>query len=123
MRATKKPVEIEFYQWWYNGDHPDDGAAFEAPGEFEGKLVRYFRRPEPEYAGNKVHDVCGKKWHWHGWIETLEGGHTVCPGDVVITGVKGEHYPCKPDIFVETYDFLWQQSPFEFILPERPNKA
>jgi hypothetical protein len=42
--------------------------------------------------------------HNHGWIETLEGGHTVCPGDWIITGVKGEHYPCKPDIFEMTYE-------------------
>lgn len=36
-------------------------------------------------------------------IETLEGVHKVSPGDVVITGVKGERYPCKPDIFAATY--------------------
>ena len=40
----------------------------------------------------------------HGWIDTLEGGHIVCPGDWIITGVKGEHYPCKPDIFEMTYE-------------------
>jgi hypothetical protein len=39
-----------------------------------------------------------------GWIETLEGGHHVTPGDWIITGVKGEHYPCKPDIFEMTYE-------------------
>jgi len=27
-------------------------------------------------------------------------------GDWIITGVRGEHYPCKPDIFKETYDVL-----------------
>lgn len=42
--------------------------------------------------------------HLHGWIDTLEGGHTVCPGDVIITGVAGEMYPCKPDIFAKTYE-------------------
>lgn len=36
-------------------------------------------------------------------IETLEGTLTVSPGDWVIKGVKGEHYPCKPDIFEQTY--------------------
>ena len=40
----------------------------------------------------------------HGWIETLEGGHVVCPGDWVITGVEGEKYPCKPRIFEKTYE-------------------
>jgi len=37
-------------------------------------------------------------------IETLEGTMTASPGDYVITGVKGEKYPCKPDIFEATYD-------------------
>jgi len=38
------------------------------------------------------------------WIETLEGGHVVTPGDYIITGVKGERYPCKEDIFLTTYE-------------------
>jgi hypothetical protein len=37
-------------------------------------------------------------------IGTLEGDMTVSPGDWVIRGVKGEFYPCKPDIFAATYD-------------------
>ena len=37
-------------------------------------------------------------------IQTLEGPHFVIPGDWIITGVKGEHYPCKPDIFEATYE-------------------
>lgn len=37
-------------------------------------------------------------------IATLEGAHWVDPGDYVIKGVAGEFYPCKPDIFVKTYD-------------------
>lgn len=37
-------------------------------------------------------------------ISTLEGDHTVSPGDFVIRGVQGEHYPCKPNIFLATYD-------------------
>jgi hypothetical protein len=40
------------------------------------------------------------------WIETLEGGHVVTPGDYVITGVKGERYPCKEDIFLATYELV-----------------
>jgi hypothetical protein len=39
----------------------------------------------------------------HG-IYTLEGTMTVSPGDWIITGVKGERYPCKPDIFEATYE-------------------
>jgi len=42
--------------------------------------------------------------HVHGWIDTLEGGHIVCPGDWIITGVAGENYPCKPKIFAATYE-------------------
>lgn len=38
------------------------------------------------------------------WIKTLEGSLAVGPGDWVITGVKGEKYPCKPDIFEATYE-------------------
>ena len=38
------------------------------------------------------------------WIRTLEGDMFVTPGDYIITGVKGEHYPCKPDIFEATYE-------------------
>jgi len=40
----------------------------------------------------------------HGWLETLEGGHEVTPGDWIITGIKGEKYPCKPDIFEQTHE-------------------
>ena len=39
-----------------------------------------------------------------GYIDTLEGAHIVTPGDWIITGVKGEFYPCKPDIFELTYE-------------------
>jgi hypothetical protein len=38
------------------------------------------------------------------YIETLEGRLYVNEGDWIITGVKGEKYPCKPDIFERTYD-------------------
>jgi len=37
-------------------------------------------------------------------IMTLEGKMAVSPGDWIIKGVKGEFYPCKPDIFAATYD-------------------
>jgi hypothetical protein len=38
-------------------------------------------------------------------IETLEGRMTASPGDWIIKGVKGEFYPCKPDIFRDTYAY------------------
>jgi len=37
-------------------------------------------------------------------IPTLEGEHIATEGDWIIKGVNGEFYPCKPDIFVKTYE-------------------
>jgi len=37
-------------------------------------------------------------------IPTLEGDHYAQPGDLIIKGVAGEFYPCKPEIFAETYE-------------------
>jgi hypothetical protein len=39
-------------------------------------------------------------------IETLEGNMKANPGDWIITGVNGERYPCKPDIFEKTYELV-----------------
>lgn len=49
-------------------------------------------------------NICGRIMHTHGWVETLEGGHIVCPSDYIIKGINGEYYPCKEDIFLETYE-------------------
>jgi hypothetical protein len=107
----KRPIVVKASQWWRNGDHPEDncdmfdypdaqGNVFQRPGE--GKVVRYFRRPDVPSDQPCKH--CTRPMNDHGWIDTLEGGHIVCPGDYVITGVKGERYPCKPDIFTATYE-------------------
>ena len=117
-KFRKKPVVIEASQWIKNGDHPldyaEDKQGFESgdlrtfTGEerkqrgWEGDIVRYFRRPDVPH--DKPCNHCGKIMHVHGWIDTKEGGHIVCPGDFIITGVKGENYPCKPDVFAETYE-------------------
>jgi hypothetical protein len=117
-KFRKKPVVIEASQWFKNGDHPldyaEDKQGFESgdlrtfTGEerkqrgWEGDIVRYFRRPDVPH--DKPCNHCGKIMHVHGWIDTKEGGHIVCPGDFIITGVKGENYPCKPDVFAETYE-------------------
>ena len=37
-------------------------------------------------------------------IRTLEGNMIVTSGDYIIKGVKGEFYPCKPDIFEQSYE-------------------
>lgn len=114
----KRPITIEASQWFKNGDHPLDYSkervGFEggvsrmySPSErkeygWEGDIVRYFRRPDVSGCSHCKH--CGQMMDVHGWIDTLEGGHIVCPGDWIITGVKGEMYPCKPDVFAATYE-------------------
>lgn len=84
-KFRKKPVVIEATQWKKTGDHPDVGAV---------PINRY-----DDLSGDVNYDPEG-----YGWIDTLEGGHLVTPGDWIIKGVKGELYPCKPDIFAATYD-------------------
>jgi len=42
----------------------------------------------------------------NGIIKTLEGDMVARPGDWIITGIKGEKYPCKPDIFEATYEVV-----------------
>jgi hypothetical protein len=118
MKYRKKPIIIEATQWMKNGDHPLDyvedrdgfengelhiftGAECKANG-FEGGVVRYYRHPN--VPGDSLCEQCGQPHHIHGWVDTLEQGHRVCPGDYIITGIKGEHYPCKPDIFEATYE-------------------
>ena len=106
-KYRKKPIVIEATQWFKNGDHPEDNyGAFQVPGgepfQGEGHVVRYFRRPDVD--GKRGCRNCQHTMHEHGWIDTREGGHVVCPGDWIITGVAGELYPCKPDIFAATYD-------------------
>lgn len=118
MQFRKKPVVIEAVQWFKNGDHPLDyskdhqglengemrtfTAAERKQQRWEGDIVRYFRRPD--VSDSQVCSHCGHTMLIHGWIDTLEGGHIVCPGDWIITGVKGENYPCKPDIFEAIYE-------------------
>lgn len=96
-RYRKKPVVIDAVQWWKNGDHPEDGET-----ETEGAVVRFYRHPDD--SGDRECEHCGRTMHEHGWIDTLEGGHIVCPSDWVITGVRGERYPVKDAIFRETYE-------------------
>lgn len=114
MKFRKKPVVIEATNWWKNGDHPRDHEIIDAEclehwptmdaykDNVEGAIVRRFRRPD--VSGVEQCEHCAQIMHNHGWIDTLEGGHIVCPGDWIITGVQGEHYPCKPDIFAATYE-------------------
>lgn len=43
-------------------------------------------------------------------VITLEGVMHAKPGDMLIRGVKGELYPCKPDIFAATYELVKEQA-------------
>ena|SRR3990167_2433386 len=52
--------------------------------------------------GTKVEGGCIENHHIT--IKTLEGTMRADPGDWIIRGVKGELYPCKPDIFAATYE-------------------
>ncbi len=118
MKYRKKPVVIEASQWFKNGDHPLDyakdrdgfqgGQVVTLTAEYckergwEGAVVRYYRHPD--VPGDSLCEQCGKPHHIHGWIDTLEQGHRVCPGDWIITGHTGELYPCKPRIFELLYE-------------------
>lgn len=114
MRYRKRAVTVEATQWNKNGDHPRDYALpHEGPDghvsseqqraqDWEGQVVRRFRRPDQ--AGYMPCQHCGAKLQDHGFIETAQGGHRVCPGDWVITLADGETYPCKPDVFARHYE-------------------
>jgi len=109
QQFRKKPVVIEAVQWFKNGDHPEDNTVFiesegSSPFLSEGKVVRYYRHPE--ISGETICPNCDNLYHEHGFIDTLEGGHIVCVGDWIIKGIKGEFYPCKPDIFEATYELV-----------------
>ncbi len=96
MQYRKKPVIIEAVQWGRMGDHAKVNNY--APENSNGKCKHCdlpFIKENDDTLGYHL---------THGWIETLEGGHIVCPKDFIITGVVGECYPCKPDVFEATYE-------------------
>ncbi len=76
-KYRKKPVEVEAVQW--TGFNIKEIAIFT-----EGKI-----------AINEDNEI---------YIYTLEGVHLASIGDYIIKGIKGEFYPCKPDIFEQTYE-------------------
>lgn len=94
LKYRKKPVEIEAILLLDSEKvfaEPDGEKKWEAHVE---ELHKFFG--EFEWTGDD-HGV---------YIETLEGTMTGLPGDYIIKGVKGEFYPCKPDIFELTYDLV-----------------
>lgn len=80
MKYRKKPVIIEAVQW--NVDNLQEILAFMAPDR-------------PIFSSVILGELV---------IGTLEGQHKASAGDWIIKGVKGEFYPCKPDIFEQTYE-------------------
>lgn len=87
MKATKKPVTIECFI--YDGDLKSSDGKFYVP----------------EWAQKAYEDgTIFFKDQGEMYIKTLEGDHHASVGDIIIRGVNGELYPCKPDIFEKTYD-------------------
>lgn len=83
MRYKKKPVEIEAIQ--FTGWNAGDVLAFMGENtDVDNNGIPY----------GEIH------------IDTLEGIMTAKIDDYIIKGVKGEFYPCKPDIFEETYEII-----------------
>jgi len=83
MKYRKKPVEIEAFQ--YLGDMPE--------------LAKWMKEKNV-YAPNITHSIDKGEVY----IPTLEGTMTASKDDYIICGVKGEFYPCKPEIFEITYE-------------------
>ena len=76
-KFRKKPVEILAHQW---------------TGENTEEILDWINHPDAKLTGDHLN------------IPTLEGDHYACKDDWIIKGVKGEFYPCKPDIFEMTYE-------------------
>lgn len=83
-KYRKKPVVIEAVQW--HGDLKGAGEITAWIGE-GGGTAHFFSGAAPALI-----------------IKTLEGDMHAMEGDWIIRGVKGEFYPCKPDIFAATYE-------------------
>ena len=83
MKFRKKLVVIEAIQWTGDNKCLDK--------------IRSFMNPNYLARGTEAYSDCLI-------IHTLEGNHRVNVGDWIIRGVKGEFYPCKPDIFEQTYE-------------------
>ena len=88
MKYKTKPVEIEAIQW--------TGLNLEEIKTFVGDSLIYNIIDTAWEVGKGRPHVLMK-------IKTLEGDMHVTEGDYIIKGLKGEFYPCKPDIFEKKY--------------------
>jgi len=59
-----------------------------------------------DWIGDRVKEWCWDEVEKYIYIKTLEGNMLAREGDWIIKGVKGEFYPCQPDIFEMTYEHL-----------------
>ena len=118
-KYRKKPVVIEAVRWrGYNSnlgitaeapDQPTEITAENMAGIKWEPLPDWLPKPLPEsvWGANSRRPTQPGEILRDGdfiYIGTLEGGMCAGPGDWIIRGVKGEIYPCKPDIFAATYD-------------------
>lgn len=95
MKATKKPVTIEFYTWEEVVEMGKQANTESIHGEGENARAWNFMFRDVQITHEN--DECYI-------IPTLEGNHHFTPNDVLIVGVKGEIYPCKKDIFEMSYN-------------------
>jgi hypothetical protein len=99
--ARKKPIDIRFMVW-------PGGAANATPVIdwilAEGGTARYHEETVRPYNGAAPMGPVTTPEHIA--IDTLEGVMQATPGDVIIRGIEGEFYPCKPGIFKNSYDIL-----------------
>lgn len=98
-KYRKRPVVIEAYQWFSHLN--------EMPGVryIAAHAVDYTKKDVGAKSRGIIHEAPAR------WvIETLEGVMEVSEGDWVIRGIKGEFYPCKPDIFLATYEPVEEQN-------------
>lgn len=113
LKYRKKPVVVEAVQWLHPDDHskvgywrypPVDPKTGEISAKDDAINMGQLRHSSHSMPDKFRRETCDAFMDDHGYIDTLEGGHTVCPGNYIITGVQGECYPCREDIFVATYE-------------------
>lgn len=93
MKFRKKPVVIEAVQYHLQ-EFADNPLTFDEVPNWLGNAI----------GDGTIRPEFRSEDYWYLIIKTLEGDMTVTPGDWIIQGVKGEIYPCKPDIFEATYE-------------------